>query len=107
MLPVWAISACSVGVGTAFFFVWNYFVNFRTDSKDFRQFARYVAAVMLLWILSSAVLTGLKHFDTHLRLSVAGEPLDLNIIATQCFLSVFKFWLYHKWVFPLPTSPHR
>ena len=32
-LPLWAISACSLGVSTSFFFLWNYFVNFRTNSR--------------------------------------------------------------------------
>jgi hypothetical protein len=32
-------------------------------------------------------------------------PLDLDIIATQFFLSGLKFFLYHKWVFPLPKEP--
>ena len=26
-LPVWQISACSIGVGTVFFFLWNYFAR--------------------------------------------------------------------------------
>ena len=39
-LPVWGIAACSMGVSTTFFFLWNYFVNFRTDSRKRDAFAR-------------------------------------------------------------------
>ena len=99
-LSVWAISACSVAVGTVFFFVWNYFVNFRTEARDSRLLARYAGAVILLWMLSSVVLTLLKHFDARLTFSLGSTPLDFDIIATQCFLAGLKFWLYHKWVFP-------
>jgi hypothetical protein len=36
--------------------------------------------------------------------SIAGIPLDLDIVATQFFLAGLKFFLYHKWVFPLPKD---
>jgi len=100
-MPIWAISACSLGVSTSFFFAWNYFINFRTDARKRDALARYLAAVLCMWLLSSATLTGLKHFDAHLSLSIGRFPLDLDIIATQFFLSGLKFFLYHKWVFPL------
>jgi hypothetical protein len=100
-LPIWAISACSVGISTTFFFAWNYFVNFRTAASERTVLARYLLAVLLLWLLSSAVLTLLKHFDAHLAFSIGSRALDLDIVGTQCFLSGLKFLLYHKWVFPL------
>src|SRR5262245_28795753 len=54
-LPVWGISACSIGVSTTFFFLWNYFVGFRTDSRKRDAFARYLVAVIVLWAMSSAL----------------------------------------------------
>jgi hypothetical protein len=103
-LPIWAVSACSIGVSTGFFFVWNYFVNFRTDSRKRDAFARYLGAVVLMWILSSSVLTALKHFDAKMAFNLGRFPLDLDIIATQFFLAGLKFFLYHKWAFPLPKE---
>src|SRR5205085_9437055 len=42
---------------------------------DGRLSARYTAAVVLLWLLSSTVLTALKHVDAHLTLRLGGSPL--------------------------------
>lgn len=103
-LPIWAISACSLGVSTVFFFSWNYFINFRTDSRKRDALARYLTAVALMWVLSSATLTLLKHFNAHMAFSLGKFPLDLDIVATQFFLSGLKFFLYHKWAFPLPKE---
>jgi putative flippase GtrA len=100
-LPIWAISACSLGVSATFFFGWNYFINFRTDARKRDALPRYIAAVLCMWAASSATLTVLKHFDAHLSLSIGRFPLDLDVIATQFFLSGLKFLLYHKWVFPV------
>ena len=57
-----------------------------------------------MWALSSTTLTMLKHFNVHMAFSLARFPLDLDIVATQFFLSGLKFFLYHKWVFPLPKD---
>ena len=106
-MPIWAIAACSLAVGTTFFFGWNYFINFRTDSRKRDALRRYLTAVALMWLLSTALLTVLKHFDAHMKFSLARIPLDLDIVATQFFLSGLKFFLYHKWVFPLPKAPKK
>jgi hypothetical protein len=100
-LPVFAISACSLGVSASFFFAWNYFINFRTDARKRDALPRYIAAVLCMWAASTATLTVLKHFDAHLALTIGRFPLDLDVVATQFFLSGLKFFLYHKWVFPL------
>jgi len=101
-LSVAAISACSVGLSTVFFFVWNYFINFRGDSRRRDALARYLVAVVVLWALSSTTLTLLKHLDFHFALSLLGKfPIDLDIVATQCFIGGFKFLVYHRWVFPV------
>jgi len=105
-LPVWAISGCSLAVSTTFFFLWNYFINFRTDTRKRDALPRYILAVGVMWVLSSTTLTLLKSHDFHHALSLGHFPLDLDIIATQFFLSGLKFFLYHKWVFPLPKEPN-
>lgn len=100
-LPIWAVAACSLAVSSSFFFVWNYFINFRTDSRKRDALARYVTAVAVMWVLSSVTLTLLKHVDAQMHLSLGRFPLDLDVVATQFFLSGLKFLLYHLWVFPV------
>lgn len=100
-LPIWAVSACSIGVSAIFFFLWNYFINFRTDARKRDALPRYILAVICMWLLSSATLTVLKNFNFRMSFSVGRFPLDLDIVATQFFLSGLKFFLYHVWVFPL------
>jgi putative flippase GtrA len=97
-LPLPAIAACSMAVSTTFFFFWNYFVNFRTDSRKRDAFGRYVAAVIVLWALSSTILTIFKSFKTP---HIGAFPLDLDVIATQACLGWLKFIVYHKWAFPV------
>jgi hypothetical protein len=99
-LPVWAISGLSVGLATAFFFVWNYYVNFRTEARARTVVTRYLVAVAAMWLLASALLTWLKHIDMDLALRVGTDVLDFDVIGTQVFLGGLKFLLYHKWVFP-------
>jgi putative flippase GtrA len=103
-LPIPALAACSVGVATTFFFFWNYFINFRTDARKRDAFPRYVTAVAFMWLLSSTLLTILKHFNAQMAFSLGQFPLDLDIVATQFFLAGLKFFLYHKWVFPVPKD---
>jgi putative flippase GtrA len=103
-LPIWATAACSLAISTSLFFAWNYFINFRTDSRKRDALARYLTAVIFMWALSSATLTLLKHFNAHMAFNLGRFPLDLDIVATQFFLSGLKFCLYHLWVFPLPKD---
>jgi hypothetical protein len=103
-LPTWGVAACSMAVSTSFFFVWNYFINFRTDARKRDALPRYILAVGCMWLLSSTTLTLLKDYNFHFAFAVSRFPLDLDIIATQFFLSGLKFFLYHKWVFPLPKE---
>jgi len=104
-LPLLAIAAGSMAVSTIFFFVWNYFINFRTDSRKRDALPRYILAVGCMWALSSGTLALLKSINFHFALSIGRFPIDLDIVATQFFLSGLKFFLYHKWVFPLPKKP--
>ena len=103
-LPIWAIAACSMAVSTSFFFCWNYFINFRTHRRKRDALARYVCAVFVMWLLSSTTLALLKSFDAQMKFNLGRFALDLDIVATQFFLSWLKFLLYHKWVFPLGGS---
>ena len=100
--PKLGLAAASLGVAATFFFFWNYFINFRTDRRKRVALPRYIGAVVVMWALSTTLLTTLKHFDAHMAFSFGKFPLDLDIVATQFFLSGLKFFLYHKWVFPLP-----
>jgi hypothetical protein len=102
-LPALVISGCSVGVGTVFFFFWNYFVNFRSDVGRRDALVRYLFAVGILWMASSSVLTLLKMWDFHFALHFpGGKPvnLDFDVVATQLFTGWLKFLIYHFWVFP-------
>ena len=103
-LPILAISACSLAFSTTIFFFWNYFVNFRTTARKREALPRYLGAVIFMWMLSTCTLTLLKHFNASMHFTVAGHALDLDIVATQFFLSGLKFFLYHKWVFPLGNT---
>ena len=100
-LPVWLVAACSMAVPTVFFFCWNYFVNFRTDSRKRDALARYLTAVAMLYVMSTALLTTFKHFNAHLALNLGRYSLDLDVVATQLCLSWLKFIVYHKWAFPV------
>ncbi len=103
-LPEWLRVGCSVGMSTWLLFLWNYSVNFRTDLRKRDALPRYLAAVVVMWILSSTTLWLLKQYNAHYFLSIFGQPLDLDIIATQGLLAGLKFPLYHKWAFPLPKE---
>lgn len=103
-LSTWAISGCSMGVSATFFFLWNYFINFRTHSRKRDALRRYLGAVICMWALSAALLAMLKQHDWHFSFAVGHFPLDLDVVATQFFLGGLKFLLYHKWVFPVPKE---
>ena len=103
-LSTLAIAGCSMGVSATFFFLWNYFINFRTHARKRDALPRYICAVACMWALSSGLLALLKHDNFHLSFSIGHFPLDLDVVATQFFLSGLKFFLYHKWVFPVPKE---
>ena len=100
-LSTFGVAACSIGLSTSFFFVWNYFINFRSETRKRDAFPRYCAAVGVMALLSANVLTLLKNHDAHMAFRLGSFPLDLDVVATQFFLAGLKFFLYHKWVFPL------
>jgi hypothetical protein len=96
----WALAACSLAVSTTFFFIWNYFVNFRTASRKREAFPRYLAVVAVMYVISTSLLTLFKSIKGGLELQVAGSPIDLDIVALQLCLGWVKFIVYHKWAFP-------
>lgn len=99
-----AISYCSMGVSAVCFFFWNYFVNFRTDSRKRDSLARYIVAVIVVWAISSNLLKFFKGFDSHMRFNLGNFPIDLDVVATQACLGWLKFIVYHKWAFPAPKA---
>ncbi len=101
-MPVWAKSACSIGVSTTFFFCWNYFVNFRTDSRKRDAFARYLTAVIVLGLIAAGLLTAFKHFNV---LKLQSSPLDLDVVVLQLCFGPLKFLVYHYWAFPVAKAP--
>ena len=103
-LNLFVISACSMGVSAVFFFLWNYFIGFRTDARKRDAFTRYLTAVVILWALSSGLLTLFKSFDLHRSLNIGGKSIDLDVVATQACFGWLKFIVYHKWAFPVAKS---
>jgi hypothetical protein len=104
-LPDWAISACSLGISSSFFFVWNYNLNFRTETRKRDALVRYICAVVIMWALSTGTLTAFKHYNAHLSLNLGKLAVDLDVVATQFVLAGLKFLLYHLWVFPTAARP--
>jgi len=98
--------ALSVSVSAAFFFFWNYFVNFRTGSRKRDALARYLIAAgsllalqyLVLWLLNGAD----KHPFVHLVINI-----NRDVVATQLCLGGFKFLIYHYWAFPAHKEPSR
>ncbi|HEV7403666.1 MAG TPA: GtrA family protein [Chthoniobacteraceae bacterium] len=103
-LSTGAVSAIALATSTLVFFFWNYFVNFRTDSRKRDAGLRYIVAVAIMYSLSTLLLSFLKHHDFHHQFSLGHFPLDLDIIATQFFLAGVKFPLYNYWAFPVKTT---
>lgn len=103
-LPVWQVSAASIGVGTLFFFLWNYFVNFRTDSPKRAAFGRYLVAVPFFYVMSTVLLTTFKHVNAQFAANLGAFPIDLDVVVTQLCLAWLKFLVYHKWAFPAPKQ---
>ncbi len=88
----YAFSAASTAL---VFFLWSYFINFRTSRVWKNCLGRYIACVLLALFINYLIgLFGLKHFGTTrlARFAVIG--------VVQSFTGGIKFLLYHFWVFP-------
>jgi hypothetical protein len=95
----YAVSAAS----TAFvFFLWSYFVNFRTSLVWKNCLGRYIACVLLALLMNYLIgVCGLKQFGST-RLA---RFIVIGIV--QSFTGGIKFLLYHYWVFPYADGPAR
>ncbi len=94
------ISGLSLAVSTVFFFFWNYFLNFRTESSPGQALPRYLAAASFMWLASTLLLSSLKGLNLCAGFRIDNYPVDVDIIIMQGLLSGVKFLLYHKWAFP-------
>lgn len=84
--------AISLGVQTFVFFLWNYFVNFRTSAAWQDCAWRYLAAVGLFYVGN--------YLLAQLGFWLAPEWRYLVIAAVPVALAALKFSVYHWWVFP-------
>lgn len=103
-LTIEQTAAAAMATSALFFFCWNYFVNFRTDSRKRDALWRYITAVCLMWALSSTLLAFLKRYNANMHFDLGRFALDLDVIATQFFLAGIKFPIYHFWAFPVQTT---
>lgn len=103
-LSIEQTAAAAMATSASFFFCWNYFVNFRTDSRKRDALWRYVTAVCLMWALSSTLLAFLKRYNANMHFELGRFALDLDVIATQFFLAGIKFPIYHFWAFPVKAT---
>jgi len=93
----YALSACSTAV---IFFLWSYFINFRTSLVWKNCIGRYITCFLLALLFNYLIgLSGLKHFGSSnlMRILVIG--------VVQSFTGGIKFLLYHFWVFPYAEGP--
>jgi len=99
LMAGYAFSAAS----TAFvFFLWSYFVNFRTSRVWKNCLGRYLACVLLALLMNYLIgVCGLKRFGS------AGLIGYLVIGCVQSFTGGIKFLLYHFWVFPHADAPQK
>ena len=90
-------------VSTAFvFFLWSYFVNFRTSRVWKNCLGRYIACVLLALLMNYLIgIFGLKRFGS------TNLARFLVILVVQSFTGGLKFLLYHFWVFPYADAPAR
>jgi putative flippase GtrA len=93
----YAFSAASTAL---VFFLWSYFINFRTSLVWKNCLGRYIACVLLALLINYLIgVCGLKQFGST-RLA-----RYLVILVVQSFTGGIKFLLYHFWVFPYADGP--
>ena len=98
-------SACSIGVSASFFFLWNYFINFRTDRRK-RDACRATSRAVALHV-GALLRHAHSRSSTSTRTSPSASAASRSISTSSprsSFLAGLKFFLYHKWVFPLPAA---
>ncbi len=93
----YAFSACSTA---GVFFLWSYFINFRTSLVWKDCIGRYIAVFLLALLMNYLIgVCGLKQFGSK------GLVGYLVIVCVQSFTGGIKFLLYHFWVFPHADAP--
>jgi putative flippase GtrA len=92
--------AVSLGISqtivTVLFFLWNYFLNFRTSKNWGECLPRYVAALAVCFAATYTLnLTGMK------QLACGSRLLEFAVmVGSTVLVSGVKFLLYHFWVYP-------
>ena len=107
-LPDMVTTGLSVIVGMSFFFLWNYFVNFRTGSRKRDALVRYIIAAATLGGLQWLVLWTFTHLDKNPYvylgalhfIGLSALHINRDVVAAQLCLGGFKFLVYHYWAFP-------
>jgi hypothetical protein len=98
--PVAAGYAFSVSSTAVIFFLWSYFINFRTSRVWKNCLGRYIVCVLLALLMNYLIaVCGLKRFGSEGIIGV------LVIGSVQFFTGGIKFLLYHFWVFPHADAP--
>jgi hypothetical protein len=93
----YAVSLSSTAV---LFFLWSYFVNFRTSLVWKNSLGRYIAAFLFILLLNYLITsTGLKQYNATRLIRF------LLILSVQSFTGTIKFLIYHFWVFPHAAHP--
>jgi hypothetical protein len=95
-----AAYALSAGSTAVVFFLWSYFINFRTSLVWKNCIGRYLICFLLALLMNYLIgVTGLKHYGSTRLLQL------LVIFTVQSFTGGIKFLLYHFWVFPYAEAP--
>ena len=95
-----AAYALSAGSTAVVFFLWSYFINFRTSLVWKNCLGRYILCFSLALLMNYIIaVTGLKHYGS------TWIARYLIILIVQSFTGGIKFLLYHFWVFPYAEAP--
>jgi putative flippase GtrA len=96
-LPHGVAYLISLACAMAALFIWNYKVNFRTQRTWQGALPRYLLVQAVMFLANYSIVFALHH----LRLGIWW----VNILFAQLFPGVFKFIVYHAWVFPHRQPP--
>jgi putative flippase GtrA len=92
--------ALSVASTALVFFLWSYFINFRTSRVWKNCLGRYIACVLLALLINYVIgICGLKRYGS------TNVSRFIVILIVQSFTGGIKFLLYHFWVFPYADGP--
>lgn len=101
-LPSWLALAVSLIIVTCLLSIWNYKVNFQTDKSWIDCFPRFLAVVVSGLFLSYIfTLMGILEMG-HSRF----ERFSIFLVV-QGGVSLLKFFVYHKFVYPYPETSNE